>query len=555
MTIPDIKRLGDVLIEHDLVTSDQMDMALQKQSVTDEKLGELLVRLGTVSEYDLAHLLADQRGIPFSSSDVMISNEALALFNMDYCENNLFLPVALEGHSELRVIIGNTDPETVRQLVRKRTGREAVLLQGEFSAVIRAIQHHFYFNDNAVDALLQKEAVKLEQDLDQVLSPDKMVEYLLHYAIKERASDIHIQPEEKSLHVLFRIDGVMIPMIALSSKVSRLVTALKLRAEMDISDQIRPQDGSFSINIINADYDVRVSTLISQYGENVVMRLLSGGSHVKGLNELGFYPEDVTKLESLFYNPSGIVLMTGPTGSGKSTTLHAGLRCKGMASKNILTVEDPIEYKLPIICQTEVNRKSGYDFASAIRQFLRHDPDVMLVGEIRDSETAVAAITAAETGHLVLSTIHVNNVMGVFPRLTSLSINKDMIADSLIGVVNQRLARKICPHCKAEHALSEADKSAFKRSDIPDVLYKGVGCDKCRGTGYQGRVPIYEVFYSDETIAAAIAEDKIRSDLPALLKTRQFVPIANNALRRVREGSISIDEVRRLLGSSVQEQA
>jgi general secretion pathway protein E len=532
-----------------------MEMALQKQVVTNERLGELLLRLGVLSEYDLAILLAKQKGVEYADMSSLGAPEAdvLAMFNQEFCIHRAFLPLKREG-SSLIVVVGNADAVEVEQAVTRRVGLPCIILQGEFSKVLQSIRHNYYFIDNPVDSLFAKEIKRLEKDHDEVLAPDALINHLLHYAVRERASDIHVQPEEKSIHLSFRIDGVMSPLFALSHQLRRLITAIKMRSGMDISDNLRPQDGSFSVKIIDTYYDIRVSTLITEYGENVVMRLLPSGEQVLGLNQLDFYPEDVLHLEELFDNPHGILLMTGPTGSGKSTTLHAGVRTKGMAGKNILTVEDPIEYKLPIICQTEVNRKAGYTFASAIRQFLRHDPDVMLVGEIRDPETASAAITAAETGHLVLSTLHVNNVLGVIPRFQSLNIPPQMVADSLIGVVNQRLCRKICPHCRESHAPTEHELQYFADENISE-LFSGRGCEACRHTGYLGRIPIYEILEVDAALAELIASGAIRSKITEAMNEAGFVPIEKIALRRVRDGVITIQEAERLLGNGLKGRA
>ncbi|HBX37185.1 MAG TPA: hypothetical protein DEG76_07850 [Pseudohongiella sp.] len=268
------------------------------------------------------------------------------------------------------------------------------------------------------------------------------------------------------------------------------------------------------------------------------------------LNQLGFYDTDLDLVNQLFASPHGILLMTGPTGSGKSTTLHAGLRGIGMQGKNIVTVEDPIEYKLPVIRQTEVNRKAGYQFDTAIRHFLRHDPDVMLVGEIRDAETAKAAITAAETGHLVLSTLHVNNFLGVVPRLQALGVGADMIANSLIGVINQRLARRICPACKEAYTPDDSERSIFGEQ-IVDQLYRGRGCDQCLDTGFSGRVAIYEVVRISETMAQHIAAGVRRAELAGLLRQEGAISMVRVGLRRVIEGDTTLDELRRLLGSTL----
>lgn len=547
-----VVRLGESLLSSKLMNHNQMEFALQKQRVTGERLGELLVRLGIVSEYDLANHLASQTGVEFVDIDQTPRPAAdiLRLFNQEYCLNRGFLPIARDGN-ELVVVIGNANPQDVQQAVSQRAGMNCQVKQGEFSKVQQAIRHNYFFIDNPVDKLFLKEVTRIDNDVDQVLSPENLIHYLLHLAVLQRATDIHIQPEPQSIHISFRVDGVLQPVFAIPVTLKRLVAAIKRYAGMDISDQLRPQDGSFSTNILSMPFDVRVSTLISEYGENIVMRLLPSGMHVKGLNELGFFEEDLETLNKMFVHPHGILLMTGPTGSGKSTTLHAGLRSKGMIGKNILTVEDPIEYKLPTICQTQVNRKAGYDFASAIRQFLRHDPDVMLVGEIRDGETAHAAITAAETGHLVLSTLHVNSVLGVISRLQALDVPVQMIADSLVGVVNQRLARQICTHCKTEYEPTDDELTYFPVAQKIS-LFKGLGCSHCKGTGYFGRIPLYEILYVDSDLQEMIASSASRTEIKRKLEASAFRSIEEMAIQQVLAGNTTFTEISRLLGNSLQ---
>ncbi len=545
-------RIGDAMLAAGLVNRDQLALAIQKQQVTGERLGELMLRLGIVSEFDLARLLADQSGIPFVDIETQTAPHAdiLRLFNQQFCLSRAFLPLHQDGDT-LVVAIGNTDLAEVEQAVNRQTGLRCRVIQCEFSKLLQSVRQYYYFADHPVEELLQREATRLEKDRDHVLLPDKLLDHLLHLAVKRRVTDIHIQPEQRSIHISFRIDGVLRPIIALSSSLKRLIAAIKMQSSMDISDNLRPQDGSFSVTILDMPFDIRVSTLITEEGENVVMRLLPSGMHVKGLNELGFYSDDLRLINRLFANPHGILLMTGPTGSGKSTTLHAGLRANGMEGKNILTVEDPIEYKLPVIRQTQVNRKAGYEFDTAIKHFLRHDPDVMLVGEIRDAETAHAAVTAAETGHLVLSTLHVNNVLGVIPRLLALNIAPQMIADSLIGVVNQRLARKICSVCKTAYTPSAAEAEYFG-ANVPEVLYQGSGCEHCMQTGYFGRVPIYEVIPISESLAEMIASGASRATLARTLEEQGFKRIEHLARARVRDGETSFEEIRRLLGNGLE---
>jgi general secretion pathway protein E len=375
------------------------------------------------------------------------------------------------------------------------------------------------------------------------------MEYLLSHAVSERATDLHIVPSPTSLHIFFRIDGVLRPMMALPPELARLVTYIKITADMDISEQRRPQDGSFHTAILDAPYAVRVSILFSENGERVVLRLLPEHSEQVGLERLGFADADVRRLEKLFAKPAGLVLVTGPTGSGKSTTMYSALQAHTLLGSNVLTVEDPIEYHIPGVAQTEVNRRAGYDFSNALRFFLRHDPDVILIGEIRDAETAQAAVEASTTGHLVLSTLHVSSVFGVVPRLKPMGLDPQMIADNLLGVVSQRLVRQNCPHCGVECALSPAEKAWLGEGETR--AYRGIGCDACGQTGYLGRLPVYEILEVDQALADAIAENAGRETIRRLAVDNGYRSLLEHAKWRVRCGQTTLEEIARVLGEGV----
>jgi general secretion pathway protein E len=376
-----------------------------------------------------------------------------------------------------------------------------------------------------------------------------MMQALITLAGRERATDIHIVPDAESLLLAFRIDGVLFPMAAMPRSLARLVSAIKVAGGMDIADNLRPQDGRFSFDSAGVTLDIRISTAVTPHGESVVMRLLSKGNFISGLEDLGFYPEHVPLLYRFFTQPYGIALMTGPTGSGKTTTLYAGLKPHGMSGKSILTVEDPVEYDLPSACQTQVNRKAGYTFDKAIRHFLRHDPDIMLIGEIRDSETADAAMRASETGHLVLSTLHVNNVFSVPARLQSLGVTPLSISESLIGVVTQRLIRRLCVHCRTLDESPESERPASLRSSLGGrPLYRPVGCPRCRDSGYFGRVPAYEILLVDTAVSQWIAAGAGRHALKGVLSPENHVGMLDICTRRLLDGDTSLDEFHRVFG-------
>ncbi len=336
-------------------------------------------------------------------------------------------------------------------------------------------------------------------------------------------------------------------MIALPRSLSRLVGYIKLRSEMDISEQRRPQDGSFRVVVFEVPITIRVSTIVTEYGERMVMRLLPEAHDIQDLASLGYFEEDVAAIARVMENPVGMVLITGPTGSGKSSTLHAGLRMQHLIERNVLTVEDPLEYRVPAAGQTEVNRRAGYDFSTALRHFLRHDPDVILVGEMRDAETAQAAFEAAATGHLVLSTLHVTTVFGVVPRLRPLGLSPQVIAENLKLVINQRLVRKLCTACAQEHVFTDSE-CAWLGAPRGARGYTSVGCPRCRGTGFHGRLPLYELLRVDDAMANVIAADGSREAIRSLAASQGFKPMSAVSRRRVLLGQTTTTEIFRVTG-------
>ena len=496
-----------------------------------------------------AWLIAKLRGIPFVDVGELpaVDAEVAAAFNRNLCLTHGFLPLRREGDT-LLVVIGNTEPAEVSAVVQRRLGLRITCLQGESQRVAQAIHQHYYFNENPPERLIAGEVRRLAGDIDGAYSPARLLELLLHLAVREHATDVHLAPTANSRSVLMRVDGVLRPMFAMPSSLDRLVSYIKLQAEMDVSEQRLPQDGSFVAQVLQAAYTIRVSTLIAQFGERMVMRLLPERSDLDKMEDLGFLAEDVAVMKTVFSRPHGLILITGPTGSGKSTTLHAALRMQPLLERNVLTIEDPVEYRVPVACQTEVNRRAGYEFASAMRYFLRHDPDIILVGEIRDPETARAAMDAASTGHLVLSTLHVGGIFGVVPRLKLLGVDSETIAENLVTVINQRLVRRICLHCRTERAPTQ-DELKWLGEAPALVLFHGAGCPHCRDTGYHGRLPVYELLLVGREIADAIAGDVSRRGLRELAERHGLRPIVSLARQRVLAGETTVDEILRTVGA------
>ena len=547
---PELVFLGERLVASGVLSAVQLEYSLQKQVVEGGRLGQVLVQHGLLTERDLAKNLSEQRGIPFVEiDDVPIPDpQLLNMFNRELCLTRGFLPLVRRG-DHVEVLLGDGDPVKLTELIQRRSGHNPIFYQCEFTSLLQQVRQVYYFSQNPAEALIKREIELLSDDVDHSRSPEKLLEYILHLAVRERATDIHIAPSETSYHLLFRIDGVLRPMFAMPVSLSRLVVYVKLGAEMDISEQRRPQDGSFQSTILDASFTVRVSILVTEFGERMVLRLLPESSDLSRLEQLGFRDADIQILQKIFAKPSGMVLLTGPTGSGKSTTLHAALRLQALIERNVLTVEDPIEYRLATIGQTQVNRRAGYEFSTALRHFLRHDPDVILVGEIRDAETAQATVTASATGHLVLSTLHVASVFGVMTRLIPLGLAPQTIAENLVAVINQRLVRQNCHSCKTQVPATEQQKAWMGKHSC-DHLIISAGCKRCAHTGFYGRIPIYEILLVDETIANAISIGESRSALSKTALDMGFEPMVEMAKWRISQGQTTFEEVWRVIGES-----
>jgi type II secretory ATPase GspE/PulE/Tfp pilus assembly ATPase PilB-like protein len=549
MTMPQTKKpIGALLKEKGLITEEHIQFALKNQKISGERLGELLERLCFVTQYDVAESLSEQENIPYIDVDAVLPDKnVLRLFNKNLCLNNKFLPLRVEDKT-IEVATPTVMNEKVAQLISRHTGFLPQFFISESGKITNAINKSYYFIDNPVEKLIETEVNLLSRDPEMARGMDNLIKHILHLAIKMRATDIHIRPMEKAINVALRVDGVMTSVLALPLPFRRIVASIKMKAEMDIAEQRLPQDGRFSANILNNDYDFRVSTIVSPYGENIVLRILPMQAALMGMTQLGFFEEDIERVESIFKEPFGIVLLTGPTGSGKSTTLYAGIRRLDLLRKNVLTVEDPIEFSIPLLRQTQVNDKAGYTFSNAIRYFLRHDPDVILVGEIRDTDTAATAITASTTGHLVLSTLHTNSAVGAIPRLRDLQIRPFLIADSLRGVISQRLVRKICNGCKEEYKAEEWERTYLRDPSI-DTLYRGTGCEICNGSGYFGRTLVYELLIVNKNISRLIEKEAEVADIIGTAKEdNEYVDIFYTTAVKVKEGITTVEEAIRVLG-------
>ena len=542
-------RLGDILIEQGLIEEKHLLFALQVQKTTREKLGQILTRIGLINEYDLATILARQLNLEFIDlNNEEPDTELLKKFNRHTCLTHKIFPLRYQNNKVLLATSDLPGPQ-LEQICLRFTGKKPEYVLAEETKIVTSIYNYFYFLENPVEVILQREAELLAADTSMTTSPDNLIQHLLLFAVKKRATDIHIRPMINGISVALRIDGTLESAFFFPPQLKRIATAIKLQAGMDISEQRLPQDGRWSVRILNRRYDIRVSSIVTPYGENLVLRLLSQEKAGFSLETLGFLDEDLKIIKQAFAEPFGIMLLTGPTGSGKSTTLTAGLMTLDLLGKNVITIEDPIEYIVPLARQTQINEAAGYNFANAIRYFLRHDPDVILVGEMRDELTARTAMTAANTGHFVLSTLHSNTALGAIPRLQDLNIDNLTIAESLVCIISQRLIKTVCPFCREQYTPTEEEKRYLHDPDIK-ALYKGRGCDLCGKSGYRGRTLIYEILLMNKRLRSLIEQNASIYELEKAILESGFNSMFDIAVKKIKAGITDIKEIKRVLGTT-----
>lgn len=556
------KLLGEVLLEKNLITKEQLDEALALSSKKGIRLGEALLELKLLDDVALAKLLSEQFDIPFKSlKEVKIDHDLAKLISPQKARENLILPLYRDNG---RIVVGIVDPSNILALddLRMVTRSEVFPVIVPRNELIDAINQ--IWGSEEVEKVLEEIIVQKEEEetqyqevsLEEISSQEgpiaKLVNSILVDAVKRGASDIHIEPTEKNVRVRFRIDGVLHEIMFIQKRFqAAIVSRIKIMSDMDISERRIPQDGRIKANIKGEVYDFRVSTLPGVFGEKVVLRILGRGSISLSLESLGFSEHNYERYLKMLKTPYGIILVTGPTGSGKSTTLYASLNMINSPDINIITVEDPVEYQLPGIHQVQVNPKAGLTFASALRSILRQDPDVVLVGEIRDEETARIAIQAALTGHLVLSTLHTNDAPSAVTRLIDMGIEPFLISSSLLGAVAQRLVRTICPNCKAPYEPTKEEIEAIKATlgdiDLSNVtFYKGKGCPKCNGKGYKGRTAIHEIMLMNDEIRDLVLKKASRETIKEVARKHGMVTLREDGMQKVLKGMTTVEEVMRV---------
>jgi type II secretory ATPase GspE/PulE/Tfp pilus assembly ATPase PilB-like protein len=549
-------RLGELLIKKGLINEDKLQVALSYQKVTDTFLGEALIKLNFVSSYEIARTLAEQAGIPFIDlTEFVVSDEAIKLVPKETAERMGLIPLRIDNDY---IEIGMHDPSNLRAIdnIAKAAGRQVKVFMIDRVSFNETLERAYFFLANPIRQRINEaiEAIKTAESLPTGTIAE-MTEHLIMEGIRQKSTDIHITPTQDIINIFFRVDGVLqhgfcIPISAHKSIVSRI----KVQSMLDIAEQRLPQDGAFSMTFLNAKYEMRVSTTPTIHGENIVIRVLAGTGQLLKLDTLGFDDNNTKRLCSLFQKPHGIILITGPTGSGKTTTLYAALREVNLMERNVLTVEDPVEYRLNFVKQTSVNLKAGYDFALAGRNFMRQDPDVMLLGEIRDEETAKIAIRASITGHLVLSTLHTNDAVTSIPRLLDFDIDRFMLSSSLLAVIAQRLIRKLCIDCKEEYIITEEELDPLSlngnltKYDIKlDRAFRAKGCTLCNDSGYVGRTVVGEVMVVNDSMKEMISDGSSLSKLKEAALANGMIPLKIAGLRLVEKDITSIEEVVRLV--------
>src|SRR5579885_359257 len=557
---PATLRIGELLVEKGVVSHDQIRIALTEQKKQKEHLGKILVRLGFATEAVILDVLGGALGQQSVDLEkVVADNEAIKLLPKEAARRFRVLPLTYDmNRNRLSVAMADTFNVVVLDQL-------AALLGGDVEIVpVLAIDteidkdiERFYGNELSVDGIHQEietgeiDYASLERDSGEYSQPVvRLVNALLGDAVKRGASDIHFEPEEGFLRFRYRIDGVLRQIRSLHKNYwPAIAVRLKVMSGMDIAEMRAPQDGRISLSLMGHPIDFRVSTLPTVHGENIVLRILDRQKGIVALDQLGLEDDVLNTLRLMVARPEGILLVTGPTGSGKTTTLYSVLNHLNTEDVNIMTLEDPVEYPMSRIRQTAISDNVRVDFANGIRAILRQDPDIILIGEIRDEETATMAFRAAMTGHQVFSTLHTNSALGAVSRLIDIGIRPEIMAGNIIGVIAQRLVRKLCPQCKEAYEPSDLERKLLniKLTPGPQVIYRAKGCVHCDNQGYKGRTALMELLRFDRDIDEAIARAATLKELNALAQSKNFKTLADVAIRRVNEGITSIDEISRVV--------
>ncbi|MBI5561449.1 MAG: Flp pilus assembly complex ATPase component TadA [Deltaproteobacteria bacterium] len=561
------KKIGELLVESGLISQDQLEDALRAGSAEAKKtrLGSILVKKGYTTELDIAQTLSYQLNIPFVDvSSSVVDPEAVKLVSEKLAQRHLVIPLYIDR----KVIrIAMADPLNLAAIddIRFATGLEVEPAAATLSDVTAAIGRHYHINEpieNLMGDMERDELVEVVREAgpglrdisEQVKKSSappiiKMVDSIIIHGAQSRASDVHIEPHEKGVKLRIRVDGIMKEAMQFPKWVQGpVVSRIKIMAEMDIAERRVSQDGRIKVRLGGKNLDIRVSTLPTQYGEKVVMRLLDPASATLDMDTVGLLPESRKAILDMIDRPQGVVLVTGPTGSGKTSMLYAMLRRIKSPEINIITIEDPIEYELKDVNQVAINEKTGLTFSYTLRSVLRQDPDVIMVGEMRDAETATIALQASLTGHLVFSTLHTNDAIASIIRLKNMGIPQYMVASSLNGIVAQRLVRVICGQCKMQYSPTQDELArAGIKLDDGKKLYRGAGCKQCAGTGYSGRTGVFEILTVTNKLKGMVAADAPQGELDTAATDSGMVTLQQDGVKKVLAGVTSLEELTRVI--------
>ncbi|OIJ10574.1 type II secretion system protein GspE [Anaerobacillus alkalilacustris] len=545
------KRLGDLLVEAGLLQKDQVEATLRSKK-QGQKLGDALLERGLITEQQLIEVLEFQLGIPhISLQRYPVDTTLMNIVPKELARRNILIPIKRNGD---QLLVAMADPMDYNALddLRMSTGFQVEQVIASKEDILQAINKHYAMDESMRDSIVEK----LEEDLAAAVANAgeedapaiRLVNQILLNGIQKKASDIHIDPQERKLLVRYRVDGLLKTERALPKNLQNVLTArIKIMANLNITETRLPQDGRIKVTIDFNPIDLRISTLPTVYGEKIVIRILDLGSALVNLGQLGFNKINHKHFVNLIAKPSGIILITGPTGSGKTSTLYAALNHLNSDEVNIITVEDPVEYQIEGINQVQVNTNVGLTFSTGLRSILRQDPNVVMVGEIRDAETAEIAIRASLTGHLVLSTLHTNSAIATIPRLIDMGIEPFLVVSSLSGIVAQRLVRKICRECSEEYEPTEMEKNLYIRRGIKmGKTYRGKGCEVCGSTGYQGRVAIQEILVIDDEIRQMMMNNKTTTSIRDYALQNGMIFLIDDGLLKVKQGLTTIEEVLRV---------
>ncbi|HHY70694.1 MAG TPA: type II/IV secretion system protein [Thermoanaerobacterales bacterium] len=541
-----MKNLEEYLLEEKYMTQTELNKVKKIQIANDKRLDEVIIEEGFISDKDMTEILALNTGLPrVNLNKLYVSPDVIRLIPEYLARKHTALPIKKDGNS---LILALSDPFNIFALddIKIVTGYDIQVVIATKNEIQRAIDTYYKPYSN----LVINETDNIDEELEEAERAPviKLVNTLIHQAVKKNASDIHIEPQEKNVRIRYRLDGELVQIMLFNKALLQpVITRIKIMAGLDITKKRSPQDGSFKLTVENHIIDIRISTIPTINGEKAVLRVLNRDRFLLSIDQLGFSKNQRHNIYKMIGLPYGMNLVCGPTGSGKTTTLYSMLNYVNKPNKNIITLEDPIEYALPGINQVQINPKSGITFANGLRAILRQDPNIIMVGEIRDRETADIAIRAALTGHLVFSTLHTNSASGAIARLLDMGVESYLLTSCLVGIISQRLVRKICTICKEEYVASESE-SAYMDFKYPGIsLFKGKGCDSCNYTGYSGRTVIGEVINIHALHRKLISKQSTLQEMDEVSRNLGYEDIKDNGIELVKNGITSLEEVMRVI--------